>query len=269
MKKTFFILMALCALLAVSCDKEKKPGGEEKIPVPEAVDIGMVITRSDGTKYTLKWASFNLGASNEFEYGNYYAWGETEPKKEFSWSNYKYANGVYSKLNKYCSTSENGKKWWDGTESYPDGEMKLLPTDDVAHVKLGGKWRMPTLQECNALLALMKDTEHYTSKWELILDGDGNEIYDKNNNARHGLRLTQKGGNSIFFPAAGYCNDSDIGKQSGYRGFYHTATLDDSYYSYCVPKLLLYGEDNGSGTGNLINSASRCEGLSVRPVWEE
>ena len=269
MRKVISILVVLCALLAVSCNKEKKPKAKEKIPVPEAVDIGMVITRSDGTKYTLKWASFNLGASNEFEYGNYYAWGETEPKKEYSWANYKYANGDFSKLNKYCATSNNGKQWWDGTDPYPDGEMKLLPTDDVAHVKLGGKWRMPTLEECKALQKLIEDTGNYTSTWELVLDADGNEVSDRNNKAQHGLRLTQKGGNSIFFPAAGYCSKSDVGLQSGYRGFYYTATLDGSYYSYCVPKLLFLKGDDDSGVGNLLNAADRCQGLSVRPVWEE
>ena len=48
-----------------------------------AVDLGL----------SVKWATFNLGASSPEEYGGYYAWAETETKDTYTWSNYRYGSG--------------------------------------------------------------------------------------------------------------------------------------------------------------------------------
>ena len=48
------------------------------------------------------WAICNVGAEKPEEYGDYFAWGEVEPKEEYTWENYKWCNGDYTKLNKYC-----------------------------------------------------------------------------------------------------------------------------------------------------------------------
>ncbi|MBQ4229304.1 MAG: hypothetical protein II675_05875, partial [Bacteroidaceae bacterium] len=48
------------------------------------------------------WADHNVGADNPEENGAHYAWGETEPKDEYSWATYKYCNGTYDTLTKYC-----------------------------------------------------------------------------------------------------------------------------------------------------------------------
>ena len=77
---------------------------EGKAPVPqiEFVDLGL----------SVKWGRSLLGATNgdtaESWYGNYYAWGETETKANYSWSNYKHANGSENALTKYCTNSKNG-----------------------------------------------------------------------------------------------------------------------------------------------------------------
>ena len=114
----------------------------EVYTVPKgAVDLGIVMMREDGSKYLLFWAECNIGASRPEEYGEYFAWGETEDKDNYSWSTYKWANGVNYKLTKYCPI--NRTNYWNGSGS-PDDKTKLEPEDDVAHVKLGGKWRMPT-----------------------------------------------------------------------------------------------------------------------------
>ncbi len=91
MKRLIYFSLAALFALSVSCSKDKKTGNEDagkygvdgKTPMPEAVDIGLVV---DGK--TIKWASFNLGASKEYEYVNYYAWGETEAKDVYSHTNY-------------------------------------------------------------------------------------------------------------------------------------------------------------------------------------
>lgn len=56
----------------------------------------------------LLWATCNLGAATPEEYGDYYAWGETATKEVYNWSTYKYCNGGYDQLTKYCNYSGYG-----------------------------------------------------------------------------------------------------------------------------------------------------------------
>lgn len=257
----------MMAFIPVSCHKDN-PSGTKTITMPEAVDLGLVLKRADGTTYNLKWASFNLGASKEYEYGNYYAWGETEPKEEYSWATYAHANGAYNKITKYCMY-ENADYW--GVEGrVPDSEAKLLPSDDAAHVKLGGKWRMPTVQEFQALLDLKNDKEHYKVEWYLPLDENGNEILDGNKLAIHGLKITRlASGASIFLPGAGFLDGKGPGSTglSG-SGFYWQSILrlpsETTYPPYVTTAYI-----NMDDLGNTVNAEKRSCGLSIRPVWEE
>ena len=134
------------------------------VPQPEAVDLGL--------PSGLKWASMNVGATKPEEYGDYFAWGETEPyyeigyaqsnspvwrsgmKSGYDWPSYKWCNSTdhwyhidYSKLIKYCTDSN----YWDATGPM-DYKTVLDLEDDAAHVNLDGSWRMPTLAECQELL---------------------------------------------------------------------------------------------------------------------
>ena len=87
MKKFLFALPVLALMLA--CEPENNSGGnnekqEEEVSEPEVmVDLGIVMTRKDGTTYKLYWASSNLCedglCKNPQDYGDYYAWGEIEP----------------------------------------------------------------------------------------------------------------------------------------------------------------------------------------------
>ena len=88
----------------------------------EYVDLGL----PSGTL----WATCNVGATAPEEYGDYFAWGETtgynSGKTTFNWSTYKYCNGDYDKLTKYCNKSSSGTV---------DNKTTLDPEDDVAHVQ--------------------------------------------------------------------------------------------------------------------------------------
>ena len=122
----------------------------------EAIDLGL----------SVKWASCNVGATSPEKNGDFFAWGETETKSEFSKENYLY----------YDSDSE----------SYMDIGMDIKGTAyDVAHVKWGGNWRMPTLDE---LKELKKKCEWKWSKF--------NDV--------NGYIVTGPNGNSIFFPSKNY-----------------------------------------------------------------
>jgi len=100
----------------------------------KSVDLGL----------SVKWATCNVGADKPEEYGDYYAWGETEPKDFYFWDTYKYCDGTYNSLTKYTDGAY-------GKDGFSDNKSVLDPEDDVAHVKWGGNWRIPTKEELEEL----------------------------------------------------------------------------------------------------------------------
>lgn len=179
----------------------------------EAIDLGL----------SVKWASFNVGATKPEEYGGYYAWGETEEKEEYSWGTYNWCKGTATSIFKYCTNSSYGTV---------DNKTTLDLEDDVAHVKWGGTWRMPTQAECQELL------EKCTWTW-----------------TETGYIVSASNGNSIFLPNAGLYGH-------GPRGYYWSATLDEYYGGDCAYYLL-----SSEGDKNWYRASRYC-GQSVRPVTE-
>ena len=95
------------------------------------------------------WATCNVGAETPEGYGDYYAWGETEPKTTYNWSTYQYANGTSLddlQLTKYCS------QFFFGYDGFTDNLTTLLPEDDAATVNWGAGWCMPTADQWGELL---------------------------------------------------------------------------------------------------------------------
>ena len=182
------------------------------------------------------WATCNVGAKSKTDYGDYYAWGETETKSDYSWGTYKWANGDYNKLTKYCSANETD--YWDG-EGEPDDKTVLDLEDDVASVKLSDNWRMPTDAEWTELI------ENCTWTWT-------------NQNGVKGSKVTGPNDNSIFLPAAGYRYDTNLSNVRS-LGLYWSSSLDtsspdDAYYVY-------FNSDNV-----YKRSYGRYYGLPIRPV---
>ena len=190
----------------------------------EAVNLGL--------PSGIKWASCNVGASSPEDYGGYYAWGEVEEKEDYSWDTYKWYNGSDDTMTKYCTDSDYGTV---------DNKSVLDPEDDVAHVKWGGSWRMPTRAEQEELL------DECTWEWTTL-------------NGVNGYRVTGPNGNSIFLPAAGGRYGTDLYYRGGY-GYCWSSSLYDGYSGGA------YLLDFGSGYFDL-NFDSRFYGLSVRPVSE-
>ena len=158
-------------------------------PEPEYVDLGL----------SVKWATFNVGASKPEDYGDYFAWGETEPKETYSWATYKWCDGTSTNMTKY------------NTE---DGKTILEPADDAAQVHWGGKWRMPSKEEVDELTQQC------------------NWIWTTHNNV-NGYKVTGPNGNSIFLPAAGYKGAGPT-YPAGEDGLYWTSTLEKGHYSYLI-----------------------------------
>ena len=127
---SFYWLMAICLLCSLPLYGETVSGIENG---HEYVDLGL----PSGTL----WATCNVGATTPEGYGNHYAWGETEPKSEYTKENYKYVKAytkdfddkTYYAFTKYCYNSDYG---YNG---FVDNKTVLDPEDDVAHVKWGGQ----------------------------------------------------------------------------------------------------------------------------------
>ena len=193
--------------------------------VYETVDLGL--------PSGIKWATFNVGATKPEEYGGYYAWGETEEKKTPDWITYKWCNGSATSMTKYCISSSYGTV---------DNKTVLDPEDDVAHVKWGGNWRMPTLDEQKELL------NNCTWTWTT-------------QNGVNGYRVTSKtNGNSIFLPAAGYRDCTGLNDRGSYA-YYWSSSLFSSYSNYAC-NLYFYSDNRD------WDSYNRYYGQSVRPVCD-
>lgn len=155
-----------------------------------AVDLGL----------SVKWAGCNVGADVPEEYGDYFAWGETETK-----SSYTESNSVTYGL----STSELESRGIIGA----DGQ--LAPAYDAATVNWGDDWRMPTLDEMKELI------DRCTWEWTSV-------------NGVNGRLVTGPNGNSIFLPAAGYRSSTSLGF-AGSFGYYWFATPSSySVGAYCL-----------------------------------
>lgn len=156
----------------------------------EWVDLGL----------SVKWATCNVGAEFPEEYGSCYSWGETEEKEEnnYSWSIYKWCNGNYTSMTKYCTDSRYGTV---------DNKTTLDLEDDIVHVKWGDTWRMPTLTEIEELC------EKCSWLWTEV-------------NGVKGQNVTGPNGNSIFLPGHKYL----------LLGSYWSSTLHESnsYKAYAL-----------------------------------
>ena len=180
---------------------------------------------------SVKWATCNVGATKPEEYGDYFAWGETKPKSEYSSDTYIYCRGkIFEKLLKYNKT-ERGTK---------DGKTVLDLSDDAARANWGGSWRMPTNAEFQELI------DKCTWTWTTVNGKIGYKVVSKSN------------GNSIFLPAAGYRYDTSLSHAGSY-GYYWSGSLGECY-SFNARDLYFNSDSHSTDYGN------RGYGRSVRPV---
>ena len=213
----------------------------------EYVDLGI----------SVKWATCNVGADNPWDYGDHFAWGETEPKSDYNWSTYKLCNGSYKTQTKYNTKSSHGTV---------DNKTTLEPADDAAAANWHGAWRMPTQQEQTALCdsCYWEWTTDYNSKGVagyIVYKAKADE--DMGEKKIRGRNITTIGAYSlsdahIFLPAAGYCRDTDL-KNVG-SGSYWSASLYESSPNYAWDAY--FASDYVASNGY----TSRYDGRSVRPV---
>ena len=184
----------------------------------EYVDLGL----------SVKWATCNVGASQPHECGDYFAWGETETKEEYY-------------LDENCKTIEciKVKKGFFIKRIETEYIDKRENFKDTARANWGGSWRLPTQDELEEL------KDKCTWKWT-TQSGVG------------GMRVTGPNGNSIFLPAAGYCNEVENIEDLDINGYYWSSTPDEDT-PYCAYSLNL---------DLSVDWGIRSDGRTVRPVSE-
>lgn len=102
--------------------------------VPLSVDAGNEHEWVDlGLPSGTLWATCNVGADTPEGFGDYFAWGETAPKDDYSWETYRWCNGYFNTMTKYCT---------NGSYGTVDNRTELDPEDDAAYVNWGSSWRM-------------------------------------------------------------------------------------------------------------------------------
>lgn len=190
----------------------------------EYVDLGL----PSGTL----WATCNVGANTPEDYGDYFAWGETQPKDIYCWSTYQYCNGGENTLTKYCNNSTYG---YNG---FADDLITLLPEDDAATANWGANWHMPTNEEWEELI------NNTICTWITTQYGVDGRLFTASN------------GNSLFLPAAGVFDGVELCGPGG-------SCWSSSLYTDWPLGGGLICFDLGS---SFVFFGDRCRGRSVRAV---
>ena len=156
----------VCFCIFATTDSESN----DYISTDQKVDLGL----------SVYWAGWNVGASSPEDYGDYYAWGETTTKSNYTEGSYQYHNG-----SSYINIGSN----ISGTRY------------DVARAQWGGNWRLPTKAEYQELV------DRCTWTWTTYKGVDG-------------YRVTGPNGNSIFLPGAGSRRGTEINYRGSYGSYW-------------------------------------------------
>jgi hypothetical protein len=180
---------------------------------PHIIDLGL--------PSSTKWACCNVGASTPEGYGGYYAWGETEEKDYYSLSTYIHYD--------------------DSSSTYHDLGSDIAGTQyDVAHVKWGGSWVMPSKDQNQELI------ENCNYEWIIV-----NDVM--------GAQFTGPSGGTIFLPAAGNRSAGDL-YYAGSSG-YNWSSTQEPPYSYSAYRLYFNWYNAYWSYGNY-----RYCGHTIRPI---
>lgn len=204
----------------------------------------------------VKWATMNIGAETETDYGLYFQWGDThgytsdqvgantvDYAKPFGWADYKFGNGTTSTDS---TTLDNAMTKYNSS----DAKTVLELSDDAARLNWGGNWRMPTTEEFATLRGAV-NFEKITNYKGIVVNG---------------VLCTDKTDSSkkLFFPATGYCYNGSLNYE-GSRGYYWSSSLYSSVRQAEILSIIINATNAQITSGRYI----RCYGLPVRPVLDE
>lgn len=219
------------------------------------VDMGVFTIGTN--QYRVIFTTSNLTkdglAANEYDYGDYFAWGAIEPwysSKNDVWVNDKEEDGYIDKNAPFYvsgnSTDENIVY-----SNYNNENEHLQLEHDAANYILKGQWQIPTNEIWEKL---------YSANGSDVYWGqDGNLSFETQNDIK-GMRISRKDdiNTYIFLPLAGFI----YGKtpEQGLYGYYWSNTSGSDVYSHRLRLDLAEGSVQPNHNGN------RYFGFSIRPV---
>lgn len=263
-KSILFSVFAFCATVLQAQTIATGTISQDCAKNGNTVDLRAVSGSHNGHEYvdlglSVKWATCNVGATTPEGYGNYFAWGETTTKENYSWST-------------YFDSDEEGKIF---TKYYNYGGKTVLdPEDDAAYVNWGGNWRMPTKAEWQEL------KDNCTWEWTTQNGIDGYKV--TSNKAGYTYKF-------IFLPAAGYRYDSNLSSEGSEGDYWSSSLVEDgaasdgigavtkglrAAYSLCIYRTNIFlssgtfATENGSPVkeDGYVYLKNRYKGQSVRSV---
>ncbi len=159
-----FLIFGMTLFTGCSDDDDDEPKQEKKttgiIRGHKYVDLGL--------PSGLKWATCNVGATNPEDYGDYFAWGETTTKSEYT---------------------EGNSITYDKNMSDISGNSRY----DAARANWGGMWRLPTASEIDELV------NNCTWKWTSQNGVNGYKVTGKNGNSIFLPAAGWRSGSSLYY----------------------------------------------------------------------
>ena len=237
------MVAVLSTSMFVACNKDDDNNSDNNELISEseyAVSLGL----PSGTK----WAKINIGATNPWNSGDYFAWGETTPKETYNWSTYLHKAAGQTEegeewklINKYQVVDGARGIWYTDIKFVGDNKTTLDPEDDAAIVNWGGDWVTPSRVDFIELRNFCEvvQTDDYKGT------GVAGVIYKAN-------------GKEAFFPNAGYkfmdivCQDKSVGPL-------WANSIMDTHSAFKVWTM-------ESQVDELVDGYERFMGLGVRPV---
>ncbi len=159
---------------------------------------------------SVKWATCNVGANSPEKYGNYYAWGEIEPKANY--------------------TRENSKTWGKSL-----GDIGVNPSHDAARVAWGGSWRLPTKAELEELKnrCTWSWTTQNGNKGYKVTGPSGNSIFLPAG-GWYGTSLYNDGSYGDYWSSTPDESDTGYAYYLDFNSGYHNVSWDYRNYGFSV-----------------------------------
>ena len=234
-----------------------------KVNSKQEVDLGVTV-QINGDTYKVLFAKGNLTSdgitSAETDFGDYFAWGATEPW----YTSYTYSSSTGIAVDSWKTGKNKGYQWDYAPYKHAtkincytkytstDNLKQLEKQDDAASVILGGDWMIPSINVWQAL----KEADNSSVKWSTN--------YETVNGVK-GIKVSCIANTDqfIFLPAAGWfngttCHNSISTSYSSLYMFYWSSTL------YNEANACYLRKDASSLT--LDNNHLRGYGFMVRPV---
>lgn len=208
------------------------------------------------------WAMCNIGAVSPIDKGDYFAWGETQPKPVYSWDTYFDTEDGGVTFQKYKSS-----KCWKFSDCKSTTYDHFRLEDDAANVYWGGNWAVPNIDDyfelCQNCCLLYTNDYYGTTGWIVYKakqKEDKGKRYNKNSSKLPLKEYDYKEDPHIFIPCVGYmCGDS---------------TLNWGFSSYMTNSLWYHDLDSrtcltvsGEPMGLIQYISPRYIGQPVRAVW--